>query len=214
MRLTNSFAVADRQQQLGSMARDNAGFVPRPVTVQRKSVRRLSSDPGRSDYFGKFRVWPFCFGLCEHKIRPCQAHLPVPLARIRCVLGLLFASCSSGSIFLDVGCHRFRPCSMPIPMSAIKPQMRAFAYISDSIDTRGVTNLPSPQRELQFGDTRPKGVLPLDLHVGPKPYAHRVNEIDTRPAQGQGNFSSRTVSCPKLPTLDFDDAAFRNTASA
>src|SRR5262249_49974271 len=33
----------------------------------------------------------------------------------------------------------------------IKPQRRALAYISDSIDTRGVTNLPSPQQNPQFG---------------------------------------------------------------
>lgn len=88
------------------------------------------------------------------------------------------------------------------------------AYISDSIDTRGDTNLPSPQRDLRFGGAGPMGDLPLDLHIGPKRYAHRVNEIDTRPNQGQGNFFPRTVSCLKPPTLDFEDAAFRNTASA
>src|ERR1700756_5590822 len=54
----------------------------------------------------------------------------------------------------------------PIPMLPIELQMRALAYISDSIDEASRTCL-LPSGTYDFGGPGPNGGLPLDLHIGP-----------------------------------------------
>jgi hypothetical protein len=129
--------LSDSWAQRNSCA---SGTYPRPMAQPRSGSRQRAKLAARlsrcllgSDVSTAQSASAFRFRLRQHPIGTRKTELPFPIGLIARFLRALLASYSARPILINLGCHRFCPLRMSIPIRAIKTDACGRRYISKGV---------------------------------------------------------------------------------